>query len=364
MKDIDRARLQGRLVQAMKTCDSIREAAKSAGIPKSTAWEWLRAMAKPKRQREPSVKPCHRASDTALDTSCFQLLSSGTANDVANQLHQQGNTERVIHKSTVIRAARRQADQLGVKLRYSRGLPRKQLTERTRRLRMEFAEANKRRSWRSVMFSDRKRFLFRFPGEKVGKGKWIKGKEQHEAHMVNHPASVNAYAGLTPFGLTIMAEVAGTTGIKSKHSNKKGMTASNITISEYGDVLKGTLLPQGQRLFTQGAGLGSWVFQQDNDRAHSQAQLVINQWNVSKGSSILLLPNWPPNSPDLNPIENVWAWMDTKLNHLGCSNFKEYHKAVHQVARQVPTSMVNNLYKSMAGRIKLVLQRQGDKTGY
>ena len=126
------------------------------------------------------------------------------------------------------------------------------------------------------MFTDRKRFPFRFPGAKVGKGKWIKGEEKHEANMVNHPHGVNVYGGLTPYGMTILAEVAGTTGKKSSYITVKGMPASNITSSEYEHVLSDTLLPQGQLLFSQGAGLSSWVLQQDNDPAHSVARKIVN----------------------------------------------------------------------------------------
>ncbi len=364
MGEVERAHRQGRLFQALKACPSIREAAKASGIPKSTAWEWIKSGKQLKSQPTPSSSRRKGALSPAADALCYQLLSDSTTSEVANELHQQGSTEGVVVKSTIIRAAQRHAAELGVKLRYSRGLPRKQLTARTKQLRLKFAQANQRTAWKSVMFTDRKKFQFKFPGEKVGRGKWIKGVEKHEANMVNHAACVNVYAGLTPFGLTILAEVAGTTGLKTEYTNQKGKAASNITAAEYGDVMRGTLLPQGQLFFSQGAGQSSWVFQQDNDPAHRHAHHAINAWNASKGSSIQLLKNWPPNSPDLNPIENVWSWMDAKLNSFGCSTFKEYKASVHQVAKLLPKGMISKLYSSMAGRMKLVLQSQGDKTGY
>jgi hypothetical protein len=191
MKDVEKAYLQGRLFQALRASPSIRKAAKAVGIPKSTAWEWKMKMAKRRLQRSPLLPRRKGASDTSQDALCYQLLSDGTSSDAARQLHEQGSTERVLHSTTVIRAARRHASVLGVKLRYSRGLPRKRLTARTKRLRLEFAHANQRTNWKSVMFTDRTRFMYRFPGEKVGKGKWIKGLEQHEANMVNHAACVN-----------------------------------------------------------------------------------------------------------------------------------------------------------------------------
>ena len=33
------------------------------------------------------------------------------------------------------------------------------------------------------------------------------------------------------------------------------------------------------------------------------------------------LPEWAPNSPDLSPIENLWAWMEQQLGaRVGINN--------------------------------------------
>jgi hypothetical protein len=36
-----------------------------------------------------------------------------------------------------------------------------------------------------------------------------------------------------------------------------------------------------------------------------------------------VLRDWPPNSPDLNPIEHVWAYVQARVNVLGCYFFDE-----------------------------------------
>lgn len=50
------------------------------------------------------------------------------------------------------------------------------------------------------------------------------------------------------------------------------------------------------------------IFQQDGDPKHT-AKVVKNWLNNQKFSSI----KWPAQSPDLNPIENLWAYMKKKL---------------------------------------------------
>ena len=200
-----------------------------------------------------------------------------------------------------------------------------------------------------MLFTDRKKFLFKYPGAKVGPGKWLKGSEEHVAHKVNHAGAVNIYAGLSPYGMTLAHEVAGTRGLVSPYKNKKGQGARNITSEEYGAVMRDTLLPGGRRLFSQGGGLATWVFQQDNDPCHNPGIDYVQAWNQQHVASVQFLENWPPNSPDLNPIENVWGWMEAQVNKLGCKSWTAFKAAVHRLCQEVPQTMVDNLYAKTLG---------------
>ncbi|MFN9944487.1 MAG: transposase, partial [bacterium] len=73
-----------------------------------------------------------------------------------------------------------------------------------------------------------------------------------------------------------------------------------------------------------GAPGSAWVFQQDTDPTHRAAPRIVKAYNKAHGTSITVLPDWPPNSPDLNPIENVWAIVQRKVNARGCSTFEEF----------------------------------------
>ena len=128
-------------------------------------------------------------------------------------------------------------------------------------------------------------------------------------------------------------------------------------------MLHQTLLPEGSKLL--GGALGSaWVFQQDNDPTHRAAPQIVQAYNKAHGSSITVLPNWPPSSPDLNPIENVWAIVQARVNRRGPETFEDFKLAVIQELKGLSQQTISNLYASMRGRIDAVISRGGDRAGY
>ena len=119
-------------------------------------------------------------------------------------------------------------------------------------------------------------------------------------------------------------------------------------------------MPEGQRLF-RAKGISCWTLQQDNDPAHGDAAGVVRGWSEKKPSNARVLPNWPPNSPDLNLIENVWGYVQGNVDALGCQSFEEFKNAVHEQFKAVPSSMLSNLYSSMGKRLHTVVKKGGGK---
>lgn len=365
MKAIPEA-VRWRVVERAKQLGSVRAAAKECGLAPSVAQRWVdrakssssvAAARKTGRPRALSTAGAQRAAELLLDSA------HGSGSAAALQLHKEGHTAALVHRTTATRAAKRQANLDGEPLRVLSGKPTKQLTADTRQKRLRFARRHSGRDWRNVMFTDRKKFLFKHPGAVVKHTQWVRKGQRREAAAVNRPMALNVYMGITRHGVTAVHIVAGTSKHQTQHQNKKGQTARNITAGEYSQVLSQTLLPGGQRLL--GAqGMSAWELQQDGDPTHRVAAGVIKQHNKAYGTSIQLLENWPPNSPDLNPIENVWAMVQREVDAMGCKDFDSFKQAVLLRLRSVPKQVLTNLYASMPKRMALVIERDGDKTGY
>jgi DDE superfamily endonuclease len=318
------------------------------------------------RKRAINIAAARAAVDLLVDSERF-----GTSQLVAEELHRQGLTtgSKPLHRTTVARAAVAQSIADGDKLEVAQGEPPKELTQDTKKKRLAFCKDHLGTNWGNVMFTDRKKFSFRYPGTKHKGKRWIKesngGKRGHKCFRPNNPQRVNIYMGINKWGVSKVHKVTGSTGMQSEFKNQKGQPARNITSAEYAQVLKKTFLPEGTRMFNQ-QGLSSWVLQQDNDPTHKKpAAAEIAAWNAAHPTSpVTLLPVWPPNSPDLSPIENVWGIVQRQVDAMGCKSFKEFETAVIDKLQHFDKQVLARLYKSMSKRIQLCIAANGDKTKY
>ncbi|GAX85829.1 hypothetical protein CEUSTIGMA_g13244.t1 [Chlamydomonas eustigma] len=259
----------------------------------------------------------------------------GNSAAVAQMLYAYGCVNQQFSRRTVTRSAHKAAKAEGMKIKHVQGRPRKKLTAATMQKRVAFCTAMMRMNWMNALFTDRKKFHFSYPGCKVTAGAWVLEGQSLEVPTVNHAQCQNVYAGITAFGMTKLHIVAGSSG----HQNKQGRAAKNITSMEYG--------------------------QQDNDPTHKAAKPEVEQWNAKHASSMKLLMGWPPsNSPDLNPIENFWSYLQAKVNKRGCKTFSEFKVALEAEAESVPTTYFLSLVKSMPDRIRACLTLNGEKTKY
>ncbi len=94
-------------------------------------------------------------------------------------------------------------------------------------------------------------------------------------------------------------------------------------------------------------------FQQDNAQCH-KAQ-IISDWFLEHGNEQTLL-KWPPQSPDLNPIEHLWDVMERE--------YQQLRDAIMSIWTNISEECFQHIVESMPRRIKAVLKAKGGPTRY
>jgi hypothetical protein len=110
------------------------------------------------------------------------------------------------------------------------------------------------------------------------------------------------------------------------------------------------------------------VFQQDNASVHTAH--IVRDWIADQDYEIM---KWPPYSPDLSPIENLWSLLKAKIYELhpeirGMPNNDDTLQFIIGVA-QIAWSMIDiaileNLAITMPHRVQQVIDNDGWYTSY
>ena len=122
-------------------------------------------------------------------------------------------------------------------------------------------------------------------------------------------------------------------------------------------IINGQLKQQLQEWFPEGNG----VFQQDNAPCHvSKKSLACFR---DQGISLL---EWPPSSPDLNPIENLWAIIKCRLRKINAWTKDDIIHNFTDVWMNDPEipKVCQNLVLSMPKRVKAVFEAKGHHSRY
>lgn len=140
--------------------------------------------------------------------------------------------------------------------------------------------------------------------------------------------------------------------MSSQGMGRLHLVEGSMNADQYLEVLRRRVLPQADDWF-EGA---DWIFQQDLAPCHT-AKKVKSFFDDQE----LEVLKWPGNSPDLSPIENLWAFLKQRFRKLGVRTKPEairwFLNAAHR--SEDVRNVCENLIDSMPKRIKMCIDAKG-----
>lgn len=215
------------------------------------------------------------------------------------------------------------------------------LDERRKMLRLDFSRLHMswKKEWYHVVFSDEKKFNFDGPD---GFNFYFHDLRKEKRFLKRHHSregGVMIWGAVSYYG-TVELEVV----------------TSRMTAAGYKVILERNF-PKFSNIF----GPINWTYQHDNAPIHSAR--IIKTWIEEQQVQLL---QWPPYSPDLSIIENVWGWLVRKV-YEGGRQFEDKETLISAIKlawSEISLNYIKKLYDSMPDRIYEVIKNKGGSTHY
>lgn len=196
-----------------------------------------------------------------------------------------------------------------------------------------------------LVFSDEKYFTTNDCG---GRFQWLPYRQRHRVlgrEQLGMPPKIMVW-GFIGVGIRHLVLVESTTTEEQKRpSGKRLSTKRSLDGANY---IAKCLKPALRKLRGR-------VFQQDGATCHwtSEVQEFLTKAQVE------LLSDWAAGSPDLSPVENMWALVQRALSDRAISDASLLWPAVLEEWNRIPQGTVDKLVLSFKGRCKECVELQG-----
>ena len=105
--------------------------------------------------------------------------------------------------------------------------------------------------------------------------------------------------------------------------------------------------------------INSFKFYQDNDPKHSAG--IVREWLLYNCPKVI---KTPPQSPDLNPIENIWHYLETQIRKHEITNKEILKNKLQEEWNKIEPQYLTKLIASVPRRLQNVINAKGGHTKY
>lgn len=350
MPVIDKLKVK-KVVELLDTGKSTRQIEKELDIGKSTVSRIRQSLSESPKVPK-SGRPCKLSDREKHETAKWLKMGKVlTASQACNQLNQLRDTQTNPKRSVSCQTVRNVIKEQGLVAK--KKVPKPKLTAKHIKRRLKFVE--KHCEWtvddyKRVVWSDETK-INKFNSDGM---KWVYvDKSGSKIDERVDPKVKFGGGGIMIWGCMTWAGVG-----------RIALVEGNMNADQYIKILEENLLATLDAIGIM-PGFPSRediIFQQDNDPKHTANKT--KAW--FSNNNIKPLP-WPANSPDLNPIEHLWAHIKRQLreNYVlppkGC--FELWERVKEQWGKIKP-EVCQNLIESMPRRLVAVRKARGRQTKY
>ena len=275
------------------TSKSQREIARIVGVSQKTVSNIIKLGTESETLHAKRKGRCGRKAKATPQV--VKMIVEGSVNDPRKTSDDLKRGLETVGVSVTSRTVRRCLVDAGRLAR--RPIKKQLLTSAMKEKRLEWAEKYQswtKYDWRMVLFSDESHFLVQ--GQRSQYVRRSKGEPISQAHIdqhVKHPQKRMFWGSFCYKGVGSLCPIMGM-----------------MNADRYVDIINNTIQNDMEEAFPEGNG----IFQQDLAPCHRAKKVH----KLFREKNIRLI-DWPGNSPDLNPMENLWSIVKAEVRKRDCT---------------------------------------------